>query len=143
MSRVTSVDPIRTRASSCAAPGKADGQQSSRGSRSVVDQHEDGQASFKVFAPHAAHVEIVGSFTGWHDRPTPMKRGDDGWWRTTVTLDPGDHEFQYLIDHREWRADYAAGGLKLNEFGTWVSLLTVHASPPRIRLHPAVHAHAA
>lgn len=111
----------------------------------MVEQHEDGQASFRVFAPHAGHVELVGSFTGWHDRPAPMKRCDDGWWRTTLALNPGDHEFQYLIDHREWRADYAAGGIRLNEFGTWVSLLTVYA--PKVRLRKPhvrpVHAQAA
>ncbi len=106
----------------------------------MVEQHEHGTTTFKVFAPHASHVELVGTFTGWHDRPVAMCRGDDGWWRVSMELVPGDHEFQYLIDGREWRADYAAGGLRVNEFGTWVSLLTVDA--PRVRVRPASPAHA-
>lgn len=109
----------------------------------VVEQKESGRAAFRVFCPQAEHVEIVGTFTGWHDRPVPMRLGDDGWWRATLELTPGDHEFQYLIDRREWRPDYAAGGLRLNEFGTWVSQLTVHEPRVRVRLRAHHHAHAA
>jgi 1,4-alpha-glucan branching enzyme len=114
----------------------------------VVEQKESGRTTFSVFCPQAEHVEIVGTFTGWHDRPVAMKKAKDGgrggWWRATVDLEPGDHEFQYLIDRREWRPDYAAGGLRLNEFGTWVSQLTVHQPAVRIRpMRTPQHAHAA
>ena len=111
----------------------------------MVEQKESGRTSFSVFCPQAEHVEIVGSFTGWHDRPVAMKRdADAGWWRITLDLSAGDHEFQYLIDRREWRPDYAAGGLRLNEFGTWVSQLTVHQPAVRVRLmRTPQHAHAA
>ena len=115
--------------------------------RGVVEQKESGRTTFRVFCPQAEQVEIVGSFTGWHDQPVQMKRikeGGGGWWQAVLDLDPGDHEFQYLIDRREWRPDYAAGGLRLNEFGTWVSQLTVHAPAVRaVRLRTTEHAHAA
>lgn len=109
----------------------------------MVEQKKSGRASFRVFCPQAEQVEIVGTFTGWHDRPVSMRRDKDGWWMATLDLEPGDHEFQYLIDRREWRPDYAAGGLRLNEFGTWVSQLTVHRPAVRVRLREPAHAHAA
>ena len=109
----------------------------------VVEQQEDGRTIFRVFCPRAEHVEIVGTFTGWHDHPVRMRRGDDGWWRTSIELRPDDHEFQYLIDRTEWRADYAAGGVRLNEFGTWVSLLTVDRAPISVQRRRLIHASAA
>lgn len=104
----------------------------------MIDHHESGEVSFRVFAPHAGTVELVGAFTGWHDRPVPLEKGDDGWWRTTLALPEGDQEFQYLIDRREWRPDYAANGIRLNEFGTWVSIACVRKAEridaPRVAL---------
>ncbi|MBL0926526.1 MAG: hypothetical protein IBJ11_02595 [Phycisphaerales bacterium] len=82
-------------------------------------------AEFRLFAPDARTVEILGSFTGWHDQPVAMRPHGDGWWSARLELLPGDHEFQYLIDRTVWLADYAAGGVRLSRLGSWVSLLTI------------------
>lgn len=39
---------------------------------------------FKVYAPYARSVSIVGSFNGWDDRLHPMASADDGIWRLFV-----------------------------------------------------------
>ena len=52
---------------------------------------------FKVFAPYARSVSIVGSFNGWDDRLHPMASADDGIWRLFVPgVQPGDH-YKYAI----------------------------------------------
>jgi len=56
-----------------------------------------------------------------------MSRDSAGWWTAEIDLGPGDHEFQYLVDNDHWLADYAAGGLRLNRYGTWVSQLHIPA----------------
>ncbi len=91
----------------------------------MVSIHDGRSADFAMYLPNAQSVEIRGSFTGWHDRPIPMSRTSDGWWTATVLLPAGDHEFQYFVDHRQWIPDYAAGGLRMSQFGSWVSLLHV------------------
>jgi len=91
----------------------------------VVTIERDGKANFRCFNPDASSIEILGSFTGWRDRPIRMTKTTDGWWHADVELASGDHEFQYLVNSQEWLADYAAGGLRMNKFGSWVSLLSV------------------
>lgn len=84
-----------------------------------------GQLEFKMFAPQAASVEVVGSFTGWTARPVALDRTGEGWWVVRVAVAPGDHDFQYRIDGQAMMADYAAHGVKLNRWGQWVSRLAV------------------
>lgn len=91
----------------------------------MVTIHDNGTAEFAVFAPHASAVDIVGGFTNWQEQPVRMTRATDGWWSATIELKPGDHEFQYRVNDREWIPDYAAGGIKRSPFGTWVSLLHI------------------
>ncbi len=87
-----------------------------------------GGVRFRVYMPDASDVKLVGTFTGWRDGAISMTKDASGWWHTEVELGPGEHEFQYLVDGDHWLADYAAGGLRLNRFGTWVSQL--HIAPP-------------
>ena len=93
----------------------------------MVTIERDAKAIFRTFNPDAQSIEILGSFTGWHDRPVRMTKTTDGWWHAEIELSPGDHEFQYLVDRRDWLADYAAGGLRMGKFGSWLSLLSVPA----------------
>jgi len=52
---------------------------------------------FSLFAPHNEEVKLVAS---WNGGPTPMKRGDDGYWRTTADLEDGDYEYQFELISR-------------------------------------------
>ncbi len=100
----------------------------------MVERDGDGVLRFSVFAPEAKRVQLVGCFTGWGERPIEMIAKDEGWYTTEIELGPGDYEFQYLIDGKTWLADYAAGGVKMNVFGNWVSQLHVSR-----RLRPTWH----
>jgi hypothetical protein len=93
----------------------------------VVTQTAGEGVRFKVYMPDASDVRLVGTFTGWRDGAILMSKDDQGWWHAEADLGAGEHEFQYLVDHEHWLADYAAGGLRLNRFGTWVSQLYIPA----------------
>ncbi|MDX2114345.1 MAG: glycogen-binding domain-containing protein [Planctomycetota bacterium] len=91
----------------------------------MVSTLPDGELEFKVFIPTARTVEVVGSFTGWRDRPLALSSDGSGWWTGRTAVPPGDHDFQYRIDGEGWMADFAAHGVRLNPFGQWVSRLAV------------------
>ncbi len=97
----------------------------------MVTQTAEGVHEFRIFLPNASRVEILGTFTGWHDGPIELERMGDGWYEVNLEIEPGDHEFQYLIDGHNWLADYAAGGVRLNRFGTWVSMLHIPTPTPK------------
>lgn len=80
-----------------------------------------GASEFRLFAPHASIVEILGDFTGWQDAPVEMTRDPSGWWTARINLGPGDYEFQYRIDARIWQADFAAHGVHRSRDGAWIS----------------------
>ncbi len=91
----------------------------------MVTRLDSGEWEFRTFVPLAAFVEILGTFTGWHDEPLAMLPDGSGWWTARLQLPPGEHEFQYRIDGRAWQADYAAHGVRLARHGAWLSRLNV------------------
>ena len=68
----------------------------------------DGGVAFRVWAPHATAVHVVGDFNGWDDDATPLAPEEGGTWVVDV---PGAHagqEYKYLItngDNRFFRMD--------------------------------------
>ncbi len=44
----------------------------------------DGRYSFRVWAPNARSVSVVGDFNGWDPRRNPMTRRADGVWETEI-----------------------------------------------------------
>ena len=59
---------------------------------------------FEYRDPDARNVTLLGSFNGWDPVATPMRRKTDGLWIATVRLQPGRHEYKYLVDG-EWRRE--------------------------------------
>ncbi|MEM8834650.1 MAG: glycogen-binding domain-containing protein [Planctomycetota bacterium] len=110
----------------------------------MVEPQSDGSVQFRVFVSEADRVEVRGSFTSWDSDPLALEREPDadGWWVGSLTLPPGLHEFQYVIDGEDRLADYAANGVRQDAFGAWVSQLVVeHAGPGVIgRIQPDVPA---
>lgn len=86
----------------------------------MVERLADGRVEFKLHAPRARDVRIVGSLGS----EIEMKPAGDGWWSTRQSVAPGDHEFRYLVDQRRLVTDWAAGGVRF-EKGEWISLLHV------------------
>jgi 1,4-alpha-glucan branching enzyme len=56
---------------------------------------------FRVWAPHAESVAVVGNFNQWRSDANPLSPEGDGYWVTTVAeAHPGD-EYQYVIVNAE------------------------------------------
>ncbi len=94
----------------------------------MVTQQTDGTVEFSFFRPEAKQVSLSGDFNGWHKTSMPMSKDQDGWWRYSFRLAPGQYEFRYLSDG-QWFTDYAAFGLERGPFG-WNSVLKV--DPPSV-----------
>ncbi|HEB61195.1 MAG TPA: glycoside hydrolase family 13 [Phycisphaeraceae bacterium] len=106
----------------------------------MVQPQVDGSVQFELFLPEAEIVKLAGTFTDWENRAIAMRGPEEGWWILKLHLPPGDYEFQYIVDDNIWLADYAAHGVRRNECGTWVSLLTVPQQNTGIREAISVNA---
>jgi len=72
--------------------------------------------TFAIVAPEAASVVLVGDFTDWESHPVGLKRQRDGSWKTTVPLEPGAHEYRFIVDG-QWRDDEQCALRRQNPFG--------------------------
>jgi hypothetical protein len=62
---------------------------------------------FRLEAPGASHVALTGSFTGW--RPAhELHESSPGSWSVLVPLEPGIHDYVFVIDGERWLPDPAA-----------------------------------
>lgn len=51
-------------------------------------------------------VSVAGTFNAWDRNASPMKADADGrTWRTKVSLNPGRHEYKFVLDGSEWVTD--------------------------------------
>jgi 1,4-alpha-glucan branching enzyme len=72
--------------------------------------------SFTYFDPSAENVMVAGDFTDWDQNPIALKKQKDGSWKATVPLDPGEHQYRFLVDGR-WADDSQCDSRKPNGFG--------------------------
>lgn len=59
---------------------------------------------FRLDAPQASTVEVSGSFTGWqtsHD----LHQTAPGTWTVVLPLEPGVHEYAFVVDGERWMPD--------------------------------------
>jgi len=62
--------------------------------------------NFAVWAPNADAVSVVGDFNGWDTGVTPMQRDRSGrTWSARVPLEPGRHEYAFVVDGQRWVVD--------------------------------------
>lgn len=57
----------------------------------------DGRVSFRVWAPHADAVYVVGTFNDWSKTAHPLAREEGGVWSADVAEAEVDDEYQYRI----------------------------------------------
>jgi hypothetical protein len=57
-----------------------------------------GSVVFRIKAPDAASVSVVGTFNEWEVGATPLAKTADGWWEARVALAPGTYEYAYMVD---------------------------------------------
>jgi len=93
----------------------------------VVNRLPTGESEFRVFAPAADRVELIGSFTHWEAKPIALRPEGDGWWSVETFIDSGDHDFNYRLDGHSFQTDYAAHGVRRSEDHGWISRLHVPA----------------
>ncbi len=59
---------------------------------------------FKVHAPEARRVQLVGDFTSWQEPIDLNDDDEDGIWITIKRLDPGTYQYKFIVDGR-WQPD--------------------------------------
>ena len=57
---------------------------------------------FSFKAPAASTVMLVGDFTHWQEHAISLRKGRNGLWRATVSLEPGTYHYRFIVDG-EWR----------------------------------------
>lgn len=72
----------------------------------------------------AKQVALCGDFNGWVAHKTPLKRGADGNWETTLALAPGRYEYKFVVDG-QWIPDPQARAQVWNAHGTLNSVVEV------------------
>jgi hypothetical protein len=62
---------------------------------------------FRLDAPNATQVRLAGTFTGW--RPSySLQEVNPGVWSVLVPLEPGVHEYAFVVDAAKWTPDPTA-----------------------------------
>jgi hypothetical protein len=84
---------------------------------------------FVLTAPDAKKVALAGDFTGWQPAFT-MTRTDPGVWTVVIPLDPGIHQYSFVVDGERWIPDPAAPSVN-DGFGGLNSRIAVLAPDAR------------
>ena len=57
-----------------------------------------GGTAFRVWAPHARRVAVIGTFNDWDGGADPMESEGDGRWYADVDGARPGHEYRYLLE---------------------------------------------
>ena len=62
--------------------------------------HSDGKVTFRIFAPSATRVQVMGrdNKIPFGEKPTDLIRSEDGVWTVTIPINPGFHYYQLIIN---------------------------------------------
>jgi hypothetical protein len=83
-------------------PQRVDIDMLTRESKGAVQKPDrEGTVLFRIEAPAAAKVSVVGSFNGWESGATALAKTGDEWWEVRIELAPGSYEYAYVVDG-EW-----------------------------------------
>ncbi len=58
--------------------------------------HNDG-VIFRVWAPHADHVSVIGTFNGWNEAANPMTPEEGGYWQAKIAEAQIGNHYKYQI----------------------------------------------
>jgi hypothetical protein len=71
--------------------------------------HPNGKVfvQFRLAASKASEVRLAGSFTGW--KPAyRLQQVSSGVWSVVIPLEPGVHDYAFVVDGGQWIADPTA-----------------------------------
>jgi hypothetical protein len=88
----------------------------------AVGSSEGNRRTIRVRVREAQRVELAGDFTAW--RPVLLNRNEDGWWSTTLSIEPGTYQMNVRVNGGAW---IAPPGLTTvaDEFGAVVGVLPI------------------
>lgn len=75
------------------------------------------QTEFHLQAPKAISVKLAADFTNWEKSPMEMTRDEEGQWFASVSLEPGEYAYRFIIDG-EWSDDPLAFQSLPNPYGS-------------------------
>lgn len=81
--------------------------------------------TFRYEDDRARTVEVAGSFNNWKPNSTSMEKKDDATWIVTVKLEPGSHQYMFVIDGKKWVRDPGSPLTVSDGFGRMNSLVIV------------------
>ena len=82
------------------------------------------ETEFSLLAPQALSVFLSGDFNEWNISSHPLKKGKDGEWRISLSLNTGRHQYRFLVDG-ESQNDPGSHECVNNPFGTLNCLKTI------------------
>jgi 1,4-alpha-glucan branching enzyme len=82
------------------------------------------EMEFKLYAPQAKRVSLVGDFNNWDTGTLSAKRDAKGNWAVKVNLKPGRHEYKFFVDG-SWVNDPRCKTYVPNTLGTQNSVVEV------------------
>ncbi len=71
---------------------------------------------FSFHAPEAAEVYVAGTFNGWDTHQNPLKKSSKGQWKLVKYLEPGTHEYRFIVDGI-WSDDTSCASRRSNPYG--------------------------
>ncbi len=79
---------------------------------------------FKLYAPQAKRVSLVGSFNNWDTKKLSAKKDSQGNWIVKASLKPGRYEYKFFVDG-SWLNDPRCDKSVPNTFGSQNSIVEV------------------
>lgn len=58
--------------------------------------HETG-VSFRLWAPHADFVSVIGGFNNWDKQANPMSKQEEGYWVADISAAKAGNEYRYFL----------------------------------------------
>ncbi len=81
-------------------------------------------AVFRLTAPDAKRVSVVGTFNGWDPDAHPLHSPDrQGVWSLSLPLSPGRYRYLFVVDGVRWVTDPDAVASEADGFGGQNSVL--------------------
>lgn len=97
-----------------------------------TSEERGGTVRFEFTLPNGVRqVALVGDFNGWDERATPMvQQQANGTWSARVPLEPGRHDYAFVVDGARWLVDPLAPQAPDGGYGP-TNTVVVHAEAPR------------
>tara|TARA_R110002096_G_scaffold58011_1_gene146586 strand:+ start:1371 stop:1715 length:345 start_codon:yes stop_codon:yes gene_type:complete len=95
--------------------------------------------TFEIRAPKAKKVYLTGAFNDWDATKLRMKPAGGGVWALSVELDPGKHEFKFVVDGA-WCCEpgcdgphAGCAGCVPNDMGTMNRVVEIPSDAPKAK----------